>query len=30
VLSEFTTGEFGLTFENNGLRARVELTKETK
>jgi hypothetical protein len=30
VLSSFTTGDFGLTLENDGLRARVELRKTTK
>ena len=30
VLNEFSSGAFGLTFENQGLRARVSLEKEKK
>jgi hypothetical protein len=30
VLSSFTGGDFGLTLENQGLRARVELTRPVK
>ena len=28
VLSSFSSADFGLTLENNGLRARVELKRE--
>jgi hypothetical protein len=30
LLSEFASGSFGLTFENQGLRAQVSLEKEKK
>ena len=30
VLSSFTSGDFGLTLENDGLRARVELHRSSK
>jgi len=30
VLSSFASGSFGLTFENHGLRARAELSREAK
>jgi hypothetical protein len=30
VLSSFASGDFGLTLENDGLRARVELHRPAK